>query len=135
MKQKRRLYGDNAEENLEKYLKVIWVDLKNNDCDLQKGPGDEVKLMQMLRNDYNSSRYDKWVRLITYEKIEKEYIEFCMQAFSSRNIKKEFRKGKKQIECSYVCLIEGEYRKVCARIRRKAGWYHFPDEVMIYIEA
>lgn len=121
-------------ENLDKYFKVIWIDLKNNEFDIWKAPADEIRLMEMLRDDYNSSRYGKWLGLIANERIEEEDKEFFLQVFSENNIKKAFRRGKKQLEYAYVGLMDGKYQRIRAKILCKSGWRMFPREILIYVE-
>lgn len=121
-------------ERFEKYYKVIWVDLDDNDCDLLKGPEDELKLLEMLRDDYNSSRYDKWVKLIAKEKVKKEDAEFFVAAFCSENIRRQFQSGKKMLEYFYVRKVGTEEARVRARIYVKEGSMDNPMEVLIYIK-
>lgn len=118
----------------ERYYKVIWVDLDDNDCDLLKGPEDELKLLEMLRDDYNSSRYDKWVRLISREKVKEEDVQFFVSAFCSANIRRQFREGKEMLEYFYVRKVGAEDARVRARVYVKEGPMDNPMEVLIYIE-
>ena len=121
-------------ENLEKYFKVIWVNLRNNDCDLLKGPEDERKLMNILLNDYNCRKYDKWVTLIANEKVNKEDADYFKKVLSSADIKKEFQKKKGDVEYCYIYNVDGEERRVRTRISHRTGIRCFPGEIMIYVE-
>lgn len=134
MKQKKRAYKYPNKEELEQYYKVILVDFKNNDCKILKGPEDERKLIEILQDDYNCSKYDKWVALIANEKVKKEDADFFRTVFSSKNIKKEFRRGKEYLEYYYFYIVDGEERRARAKICHKGGFRCFPRKVMIYVK-
>lgn len=68
------------------YYKITLVGLNPDRCVILKGPKEEKMLVEVLRDDYQISRYEKMLQLVIKEKVEQSCQEACFQALSLGNL-------------------------------------------------
>ncbi len=64
-----------SKENRREYFKVVLVRRGADEYVILKGPEEEKFLAGMLKDDYNSTRYEKMIQLLAEEVVQKEYRE------------------------------------------------------------
>lgn len=115
------------------YFKIVLVRIEADEYNILKGPEEERRLVRALLDDYNSTRYEKIIQLLSMEMVQKEYRDSFCSIFSIENIRKEFQNGKNKIECSYTRNINGELREVVTRVYPRAGQGMELEEFMVYV--
>lgn len=116
------------------YFKIMLVCMEPDSCRVLKGPAEEQRLAEILRDDFNISRYEKMLQLVVREMVEESAQENILRIFSVRNILEEFGNGKTKISCSYRRKIDGNMRKVrTAAFPRKFDDRGQLEEFMIYV--
>lgn len=116
------------------YFKITLVSLTPDKCKILKGPEEEKRLVEILRDDYSISRYEKMLQLVIKEKVADADQEFCFQLFSLDSLQKAFEKGQDKVSGSYLRNIKGEMQKVFVSIYpRKFGKQRKLEEFMLYI--
>lgn len=116
------------------YFKVVHVNLKSNECELLKGPEEEKRLLKILWDDYNSTRYDKWVQLVAREMVRDDYVDVFLKMFSAENIRKEFQSGKEILESRYVRKVDGIHKEVKVKVYPGYDLENNLEEFMIYVK-
>lgn len=118
------------------YYKITLVGLNPDRCVILKGPKEEKMLVEVLRDDYQISRYEKMLQLVIKEKVEQSCQEACFQALSLGNLKEAVRKGEDKVVCSYLRDVQGKIQRVSATVYpRKTGKQRELEEFIIYVTA
>ncbi len=116
------------------YFKIMLVCMKPDGCWVLKGPREEQRLAEVLRDDYHVSRYEKMLQLVVREMVEETAQEKVLQLFSTRHLQEEFNRGGTDVSCFYQRKIDGEMRKVrAAAFPRKFDNRGQLKEFMIYV--
>lgn len=123
----------NEENGKKEYFKIVLVKIRADEYNIIKGPEEERRLVRVLQDDYNSTRYEKIIQLLSMEVIQKEYKDSFCSIFSIENIRREFQSGKSMMECSYIRNIDGELRRVNTRIYPRAKQGAELEEFMVYV--
>ena len=105
-----------SKENRREYFKVVLVRRGADEYVILKGPEEEKFLAGMLKDDYNSTRYEKMIQLLAEEVVQKEYREKFYAIFSMENMLEAFQEKEEPVEYSYP---------------RKSG--EKMDEFMVYV--
>ena len=119
--------------NSKGYYKVVLVKVLAGGYVILKGPEEEKRLAKVLQNDYNSTKYEKMLRLLAEEVVDKEYREKFYAIFSMENILKEFGEGRPVVEFSYRRSLGRQKRMVTTRVyprMMQGGWM---EEFMVYV--
>ena len=86
-------------------FKIMLVSLKPDGCKVLKGPREEIRLAEILRDDYHTSRYEKILG-----------------------------SGEEKMACSYQRKVEGVMQPVSAEIfPRRFGEQGELEEFIIYV--
>jgi len=118
------------------YYKIILVSLKPDGCRILKGPREEKKLAEILRDDYHIGRYEKMIQLVVREMVEENDRERILRFLSTENLRERFCSGETKVVCSYLRKIDGEMQPVSAAIfPRRFGEQGELQEFMIYVSA
>lgn len=115
------------------YYKVVLVRVQADEYVILKGPKEEKCLAKVLQNDYNSTKYEKMLRLLAEEVVQKEYRERFYATFSMENILKEFREGNSLIEFSYMRNLGRQKRMVTTRVYPRMMQGGAMEEFMVYV--
>lgn len=75
-------------------FKIMLVSLKPDGCKVLKGPKEEIRLAEILRDDYHTSRYEKMVQLVVREMVEESEQESVSQLLSLEHLQKILGSGK-----------------------------------------
>lgn len=124
-------YNSKLEQN--KYYKVVLVRIETDEYIILKGPEEEKVLAGILQDDYNSTRYEKMIRLLAEEVVKKEYRKMFSSIFSMENIQKEFGEGKNVIEYSYVRNVGDGDKMVKAKVYPRIKQGDRLEEFMVYV--
>lgn len=116
------------------YIKITLVSLSPDKCSILKGPEEEKRLAEILRDDYCISRYEKMLQLVIKEKVAEDYQDFCFQMFSLEALQEAFENGTDKVTGSYLRNVQGKMQKVSAAIYpRKLGNKGKLEEFMLYV--
>lgn len=116
------------------YYKITLVSLAPDKCNILKGPEEEKRLAEILRDDYSISRYEKMLQLVIKEKVAANDQEFCFRLLSLESLQRAFRKGQDKVTGSYIRNVQGEMREVSVSIYpRRFGKQGELEEFMLYI--
>lgn len=116
------------------YFKIMLVCVEPDSCRVLKGPAEERRLAEILRDDYHVSRYEKMLQLVVREMVEEDDRENVLRIFSTRNLQREFGRGKAEVSYSYRRKIGTEMRKVrTAAFPREFDGRGQLREFMIYV--
>ncbi len=119
--------------NSKEYYKVALVKVQADDYVILKGPKEEKRLAKVLQNDYNSTKYEKMLRLLAEEVVDKEYREKFYAVFSMENILKEFGEGRPVLEFSYRRSVGRQKRMVTTRVYPRMMQGGLMEEFMVYV--
>ncbi len=115
-------------------FKIMLVSLKPDGCKVLKGPKEEIRLAEILRDDYHTSRYEKMVQLVVREMVEESEQESVSQLLSLEHLQKILGSGKEKMVCSYRRKVEGVMQPVSAEIfPRRFGKRGELEEFMVYV--
>lgn len=115
------------------YFKVVLVRLSSDEYIILKGPKEEKFLAGMLRDDYNSTRYEKMIQLLAEEVVQGEYREQFYAMFSMENMRKVFQNGEEPVEFSYPRKIGGKLKWVTTRVYPRLRQGGKLEEFMVYV--
>lgn len=116
------------------YYKIMIVSLVPDRCQILKGPQDEMILAEFLKDDHHIGRYEKMLRLVVRQKIEKSAQESVSHLLSPGYLGEQFERGRTKVTCSYLREIDGIMQPVAAMaFPRKFGEQGKLQEFMIYI--
>ncbi len=115
-------------------FKIMLVSLKPDGCKVLKGPREEIRLAEILRDDYHTSRYEKMIQLVVREMVEESEQESVSQMFSLEHLQKILGSGEEKMACSYQRKVEGVMQPVSAEIfPRRFGEQGELEEFIIYV--
>ena len=115
-------------------FKIMLVSLKPDGCKVLKGPKEEIRLAEILRDDYHTSRYEKMVQLVVREMVEESEQERVSQLLSLEHLQKILGSGKEKMVCSYRRKVEWVMQPVSAEIfPRRFGKRGELEEFMVYV--
>ncbi len=115
-------------------FKIMLVSLKPDACKVLKGPREEIRLAEILRDDYHTSRYEKMVQLVVREMVEESEQERVSQLFSIEHLQKILGSGEAKMACSYQRKVEGIMQPVSAEIfPRRFGERGELEEFIVYV--
>lgn len=116
------------------YYKVMLVSLKPDKCRVLKGPGEEKKLAEFLRDDFHTGRYEKMLQLIVREMVEESERESVSQVLSPWHLQEELSQGVSKVTYSYLRKVDGELQQVSTSVfPRRIGEQGEVEEFMIYV--
>lgn len=116
------------------YFKIMRVSLEPDSCRVLKGPQEEKKLAEILRDDFHSSRYEKMLQLVVREMVEESEQENISRLLSLEHLQEEFGSGGTEVTCSYQRKIDGRMQPVVAEVfPRKFGKQGELVEFMLYV--
>ncbi len=116
------------------YYKVTLVSLNPDRCRILKGPEEEKRLVEVLLDDYQISRYEKMIQLVVREVVEESYWSDFYHIFSLKHLQEEFQKGTANISYSYLRRIDENMQMVTASVYpRKFGSQGQLEEFMMYV--
>lgn len=119
--------------NRREYFKVVLVRVSADEYVILKGPEEEKFLARMLKDDYNSTRYEKMIQLLAEEVVPEEYRAQFYAVFSMENMLKVFREGEDAIEFSYPRKIGGKMKRVTTRVYPRLRKEGKLEEFMVYV--
>lgn len=123
-----------GEYRIPEYYKVILVSLQPDRCKVLKGPVEEVRLAEALRDDFHSGRYEKMLQLVVREMVEESERERVFRELSLEHIQEELNGGTASLSCSYRRKAGAEMRQVSARVfPRRFGERGRVEEFMVYV--
>lgn len=118
------------------YFKIMLVSLKPDGCRILKGPREEKKLAEILRDDFHIGRYEKMIQLVVREMVEENDRERILRLLSPDNLRERFRSGETKVTCSYLRIVDGKMQRVSAAVfPRRFGEQGEVEEFMIYVSA
>lgn len=121
-------------QGLPECFKIMLVSLKPDGCRVLKGPREEIRLAEILRDDYHSSRYEKMIQLVVREMVEESEQEVISHLFSLEYLQKILGSGEEKMVCSYHRKVEGIMQPVSAEIYpRRFGKKGELEEFMVYV--
>lgn len=123
----------NEKQNQNNYFKVVLVRISTDEYIILKGPQEEKLLAGILRDDYNTTRYDKMIQLLADEVVQQEYREAFLTIFSMGNMLKEFGEGKAMVEYSYIRDVGNERKMVNTRVYPRLKQNNRLEEFMVYV--
>ncbi len=123
----------NEKQNQNNYFKVVLVRISTDEYIILKGPQEEKLLAGILRDDYNTTRYDKMIQLLADEVVQQEYRETFLTIFSMGNMLKEFGEGKAMVEYSYIRDVGNERKMVNTRVYPRLKQNNRLEEFMVYV--
>lgn len=123
----------NDKNRKKEYFKIVLVRIRTDEYNILKGPEEERRLVRVLEDDYNSTRYEKIIQLLAREMVQKEYENIFCSMFSIENIRKELQDENSRMECSYIRTINGEQCRVDTGIYPRIGQGEGLEEFMIYV--
>lgn len=123
----------NGRISKKEYFKVVLVRVREGEYVILKGPEEEKRLTKVLRNDYNSTKYEKMLRLLAEEVVQKEYREKFYSIFSMENILKEFGEGRSVVEYSYMRNMGRKQNMVHTRVYPRMMQGGAIEEFMVYV--
>lgn len=116
------------------YYKIMAVSLKPDGCRILKGPREEKKLAEILRDDYNIGRYEKMIQLVIREMVEEGDQERILHLLSTEHLCDRLCNGEARVACSYLRKVDGEMLPVLAEVYpRKFGEQGELLEFMVYV--
>lgn len=116
------------------YFKIMRVSLEPDSCRVLKGPQEEKKLAEFLRDDFHSSRYEKMLQLVVREMVEESDRESISKLLSLEHLREEFSSGGTEVTCSYQRKINGQMQPVVAEVfPKKFGKQGELVEFMLYV--
>ena len=116
------------------YYKIMLVSLKPDGCRILKGPREEKKLAEILRDDFHIGRYEKMIQLVVREMVEENDRERISHMLSTENLREQFSSGETKVAFSYLRKIDGEMRPVsAAAFPRRFDEQGELQEFMIYV--
>lgn len=116
------------------YFKIMLVCMEPDVCRVLKGPREEKRLAEILRDDYHVSRYEKMLQLVVREMVEENDRENILRLLSTEHLQEEFARGKTEVSCSYQRKIDGEMKTVrTAVFPRKFDDSRQLEEFMVYV--
>ena len=119
-----------------KYYKIMLVSLKPDGCRILKGPREETKLAEILRDDYHIGRYEKMIQLVVREMVEENDRERISQLLSPQNLQERFCNGETKVTCSYRRKVDGNMQPVSVTVfPRSFGEQGELEEFMLYVRA
>lgn len=114
--------------------KIMLVSLKPDGCRVLKGPMEEIRLAEILRDDYHSSRYEKMLQLVVREMVEESEQKVVLQQLSLEHLREALGNRTEKLECSYQRKIDGIMQPVTAEIfARRFGEQGELEEFMVYV--
>ncbi len=116
------------------YFKVVLVRVSADEYVILKGPKEEKFLAGMLRDDYNSTRYEKMIRLLAEEVVQETYREQFYAIFSMENMLEAFQDREGPVEFSYIREIGGELEPVTTRVYPRLKQGGKLEEFMVYVQ-
>lgn len=115
-------------------FKVMLVSLKPDGCKVLKGSKEEIRLAEILRDDYHISRYEKMVQLVVREMVEESEQESVSYLLSLEHLRKVLGNGTEKMVCSYRRKVDGVMKPVTAEIfARRFGEQGELEEFMVYV--
>lgn len=118
------------------YFKIMLVSLKPDGCRILKGPREEKKLAEILRDDFHIGRYEKMIQLVVREMVEENDRERILRLLSLENLRARFRSGETKVVCSYLRIVDRKMQRVSASVfPRRFGEQGEVEEFMIYVSA
>lgn len=115
------------------YFKVVLVRLISDEYVILKGPKEEKFLAGMLRDDYNSTRYEKMIQLLAEEVVQEEYREQFYAIFSVENMRRVFGNWEGPVVFSYPRKIGGKLKWVTTRVYPRLRQGGKLEEFMVYV--
>lgn len=116
------------------YYKIMLVSLNPDRCRVLKGPREEKKLAEILKDDFHIGRYEKMLQLIVREMLEESDREIVSQVLSPHHLQEELSSGASKVTCSYLRKVGGELQQVSTSVfPRGIGEQGEVEEFMIYV--
>lgn len=116
------------------YFKIMLVCMEPDGCRVLKGPAEERRLAEILRDDFNVSRYEKMLQLVVREMVEESVRENILRIFSTSNLMEEFQSGKTEVSSFYQRKVDGKMKNVrTAVFPRKFDSRGQLEEFMVYV--
>lgn len=123
-----------TEHRMPEYYKIMLVSLEPDGCRVLKGPREEKKLAEILRDDYHIGRYEKMIQLIVPEMVEENDRERVFQLLSLQNLQERFNNGEKKVAGSYRRKVAGDMQPVSVTVfPRRFGEQGKLEEFMLYV--
>ncbi len=122
-----------SKENRREYFKVVLVRRGADEYVILKGPEEEKFLAGMLKDDYNSTRYEKMIQLLAEEVVQKEYREKFYAIFSMENMLEAFQEKEEPVEYSYPRKIGEKMEWVTTRVYPRLQQGRKLEEFMVYV--